>query len=202
MTLQELVDHLTELIWALEEQTQRPEDNAVLSYLRDAVTAELEYRRRHRVLARQRVELEPVDQAPAEPRRSRLRASSRALVLQVPVAPRPEVESPPPTRPLRIRRESLTVTDGARAAAIGLFAGSILRVGLGLSPAVAAALLHTAVAGGFAPTVGPVLWRTLLGVIVVPLAAAATCWLVVDERRDFWMYIALACTTLPLLGPS
>jgi len=250
MTLQELVDRLTAFVWALEEQTQRPEDAAVLSYLRDAVTAELEYHRRRRGLALRRAELEPADWAPARPGRSRLRVSSFAPVGQRPAASPTEGESPPPALPLKIRgdsptlsdgdtegespppapppkirrdsltlsdghtegespppaprlkvhRGSLTLTDGAKAAAIGLFAGSILRVGLALSPAVAVAPLHAAAAGGFAAAAGPVVWGTVLGVVVVPLAAAATCWRVVEERRDFWLYVALGCTTLPLLS--
>ena len=52
MTLKELAHQLADLAWALEERTQHPASDTVLEYVRDAVTVEVEYRRRLRDLER------------------------------------------------------------------------------------------------------------------------------------------------------
>jgi len=56
--LKDLVHQLTELILALEEQDQHPDVDAILSYVHDAVTVEMEYRRRMRELDRRLAEIE------------------------------------------------------------------------------------------------------------------------------------------------
>ena len=58
MQLQELVHHLTDLIWQAEQRTEHAMDDAILTYVRDAVSAEIEYRRRMRELDRRMAELE------------------------------------------------------------------------------------------------------------------------------------------------
>lgn len=58
MELQDLVHHLTEFTWTAEQQTREPVDGRVLSYVRDAVTAEIECRRRKSGLASRLVEFE------------------------------------------------------------------------------------------------------------------------------------------------
>src|SRR5579859_1261487 len=58
MQLQELVHHLTDLIWQAEQRTEHAMDDAILTYVRDAVNAEIEYRRRMRELDRRMAELE------------------------------------------------------------------------------------------------------------------------------------------------
>ena len=58
MQLKELVHHLTELIWQAEQQTEHVVDDAILTYVRDAVSAEVEYRRRMRELDRRLADLE------------------------------------------------------------------------------------------------------------------------------------------------
>jgi hypothetical protein len=58
MQLQELVHHLTDLIWQAEQRTEHVMDDAILTYVRDAVSAEIEYRRRMRELDRRMAELE------------------------------------------------------------------------------------------------------------------------------------------------
>ena len=60
MQLKELVHHLTDLIWQAEQHTEHPVDDAILTYVRDAVAAEIEYRRRMRELDRRLIELETV----------------------------------------------------------------------------------------------------------------------------------------------
>ena len=46
MDLREYVHKLTDFIWEREHKSQKPVDAAILSYVQDAVIAELEYRRR------------------------------------------------------------------------------------------------------------------------------------------------------------
>lgn len=58
MQLQELVHHLTDLVWQAEQRTEHTMDDAILTYVRDAVSAEIEYRRRMRELDRRMAELE------------------------------------------------------------------------------------------------------------------------------------------------
>lgn len=60
MQLKELVRQLADLICQAEQQTDRPLDDAILTYVRDAVVAEVEYRRRMRELDRRLIELEAV----------------------------------------------------------------------------------------------------------------------------------------------
>ncbi|HXX40071.1 MAG TPA: hypothetical protein VEP50_18300 [bacterium] len=50
MPLKDLARQLADLTWTLEQQTQKPSDAAILSYVQDAVTVEIEYRRRMRDL--------------------------------------------------------------------------------------------------------------------------------------------------------
>jgi hypothetical protein len=56
--LQELVRRLTEVAWTAEQQTHHPVDGIVLGYVRDAVTAEIEYRRRRSGLEARLAEFE------------------------------------------------------------------------------------------------------------------------------------------------
>ncbi len=58
MDLRDYVHKLTDLIWDREHKSQRPVDAAILSYVQDAVIAELEYRRRMSDLDRRIAELE------------------------------------------------------------------------------------------------------------------------------------------------
>lgn len=58
MDLKESVQKLADLIWEREQRAQRPVDTAILSYVQDAVLAELEYRRRMRELDRRIAEIE------------------------------------------------------------------------------------------------------------------------------------------------
>jgi hypothetical protein len=60
MQLKEIVHNLTDLIWQAEQQTDHPLDDAILSYVRDAVAVEVDYRRRMRELDRRLIELETV----------------------------------------------------------------------------------------------------------------------------------------------
>ncbi len=62
MELGELVHKLADLIWEREERMQRPIDATILSYVTDAATAELEYRRRMRDLDRRLAELEHAEE--------------------------------------------------------------------------------------------------------------------------------------------
>jgi hypothetical protein len=55
--LKELARQLSDLVWAREQQTQQPMEAAILGYVQDAVTAEIEHRRRLRDLDRRLVEL-------------------------------------------------------------------------------------------------------------------------------------------------
>ena len=63
MDLREYVHKLTDLIWDREHKTQKPVDAAILSYVQDAVIAELEYRRRMFDLDRRIAELESLTTA-------------------------------------------------------------------------------------------------------------------------------------------
>lgn len=58
MELREYVHKLTDFIWDHEHKSQKPVDAAILSYVQDAVIAELEYRRRMFDLDRRISELE------------------------------------------------------------------------------------------------------------------------------------------------
>jgi hypothetical protein len=58
MDLREFVHKLTDFIWEREHKSQKPVDAAILSYVQDAVIAELEYRRRMSDLDRRIAELE------------------------------------------------------------------------------------------------------------------------------------------------
>lgn len=58
MELREYVHKLTEFIWQREHQSQKSVDAAILSYVQDAVIAELEYRRRMHDLDRRIAELD------------------------------------------------------------------------------------------------------------------------------------------------
>jgi hypothetical protein len=58
MDLREFVHKLTDFIWEREHKSQKPVDAAILSYVQDAVIAELEYRRRMFDLDRRIAELE------------------------------------------------------------------------------------------------------------------------------------------------
>ena len=58
MELREYVHKLTDFIWDREHRSQKPVDAAILSYIQDAVIAELEYRRRMSDLDRRIAELE------------------------------------------------------------------------------------------------------------------------------------------------
>ncbi len=57
-SLQELCVELTEMIWEHERQTRSGLDHAVLAYVRDAVTVEVERRRRRVVLDQRLADLE------------------------------------------------------------------------------------------------------------------------------------------------
>ena len=50
MSLKDLARQLADLTWTVEQQTQKPADTAILGYVQDAVTVEIEYRRRMRDL--------------------------------------------------------------------------------------------------------------------------------------------------------
>lgn len=50
MELRSFVATLVQMIWEREQRMHRPMDASVLGYVRDAVSAELEYRRRMREL--------------------------------------------------------------------------------------------------------------------------------------------------------
>ena len=58
--LKDVVQQLTDLILAMEDHAQRPVAEAVLSYVQDAVTVKIEYRRRMRELDRRLAEIEGV----------------------------------------------------------------------------------------------------------------------------------------------
>jgi hypothetical protein len=65
MHLKEVVRDLAELIWQMEQQTRHAPEDAVLAYVRDAVTTEVEYRRRMQELDRKLVELEGIPETAA-----------------------------------------------------------------------------------------------------------------------------------------
>jgi cation transport ATPase len=52
MSLKDLAHQLADLAWSLEQQSQHPMDAAILGYVQDTVTVEVEYRRRMRDLER------------------------------------------------------------------------------------------------------------------------------------------------------
>ncbi|HLW58506.1 MAG TPA: hypothetical protein VKV57_01130 [bacterium] len=58
MDLRDFVHKLTDFIWDREHQSQKSVDAAILSYVQDAVIAELEYRRRMQDLDRRIAELD------------------------------------------------------------------------------------------------------------------------------------------------
>lgn len=58
MQLKEMVHQMADSIWEHEQRTKQRTEDAVLTYVRDAVSAELEYRRRVTDLDRRLVELE------------------------------------------------------------------------------------------------------------------------------------------------
>ena len=63
MQLGESVRQLSDLIWQLEQRKKRPLEDAILAYVRDAVTTEIEYRRRLNDLDRKLAELESIEEA-------------------------------------------------------------------------------------------------------------------------------------------
>ncbi len=60
MELREYVHKLSDFIWDREHKSQKPVDAAILSYVQDAVIAELEYRRRMSDLDPRVAGLEPL----------------------------------------------------------------------------------------------------------------------------------------------
>jgi hypothetical protein len=60
MQLKELVGGLADLIWQREQRSQHASEDEILTYVHDAVTTELEYRRRMHELARRLSELENI----------------------------------------------------------------------------------------------------------------------------------------------
>ncbi|HET7266063.1 MAG TPA: hypothetical protein VFL28_15475 [bacterium] len=60
MQLKDLVRGLVDVIWEREKQAQRPVDDSMLTYVREAVVTELEHRRRVLELDRRLSELEGV----------------------------------------------------------------------------------------------------------------------------------------------
>jgi len=65
MHLKDLVRDLADLIWQREQQTEQAVEDPVLTYVHDAVTTEMDYRRRMRELDRRLRDLEGVPQAVA-----------------------------------------------------------------------------------------------------------------------------------------
>ena len=63
MHLKDLVRDLADLIWQREQQTEQAVEDSVLTYVHDAVTTELDYRRRMRELDRRLRDLEGIPQA-------------------------------------------------------------------------------------------------------------------------------------------
>ena len=63
MHLKDLVRDLADLIWQREQQTEQAVEDSVLTYVHDAVTTELDYRRRMRELDRRLRELAGIPQA-------------------------------------------------------------------------------------------------------------------------------------------
>ncbi|HYM68443.1 MAG TPA: hypothetical protein VEZ44_02530 [bacterium] len=64
MPLKDLARQLADLAWTLEQQTQQPSDAAVLGYVQEAVTVELEYRRRMHDLERRLADIVGTAQQP------------------------------------------------------------------------------------------------------------------------------------------
>jgi hypothetical protein len=58
MELRQFVSSLADIIVERERKIQRPVDGVVLSYVQDAVVAQLEYRRRVQDLEHRRAEIE------------------------------------------------------------------------------------------------------------------------------------------------
>ncbi len=65
MRLKDLVRDLADLIWQREQETGRPVEDSVLTYIHDAVVTELDYRRRMQELDRRLSELESIPQTAA-----------------------------------------------------------------------------------------------------------------------------------------
>lgn len=65
MHLKDVVRELADLIWQQEQQAARAVEDAVLTYVHDAVITELDYRRRMVDLDRRLHELEPIPQPTA-----------------------------------------------------------------------------------------------------------------------------------------
>lgn len=67
MRLRNVAHELSELVWEMEQQTKQPMEDAIVTYVRDAVSAEIEFRRRMADLDRRMAELENLQQtAPAQ----------------------------------------------------------------------------------------------------------------------------------------
>ncbi len=62
MHLKDVVRELADLIWQQEQQTARAVEDPVLTYVRDAVVTELDYRRRMLELDRRLHDLQTVPQ--------------------------------------------------------------------------------------------------------------------------------------------
>jgi hypothetical protein len=60
MPLRQLVGQLADLIWQREQGMQRAVEDAILTYVHDAVTTELEYRRRMHELEHRLGEIERI----------------------------------------------------------------------------------------------------------------------------------------------
>jgi len=65
MHLKDLVRDLADLIWQREQQTKHGVEDAVLTYVHDAVVTELDYRRRMHELDHRLNELESAPEAVA-----------------------------------------------------------------------------------------------------------------------------------------
>jgi|GEM_PF-1928562 nicotinamide riboside transporter PnuC len=63
------------------------------------------------------------------------------------------------------------------------------------------AVLPLGLLGGDAPAAGDLLRVALLLCALITLAAAAASSLVVRERREFWMLVAMGCVAISLLLP-
>jgi hypothetical protein len=65
MRLEDIARQVADLIWHHEQRTNQPMEEAIVTYIRDAVRAEIEYRRRMVDLDRRLAELEgQVEQVP------------------------------------------------------------------------------------------------------------------------------------------
>jgi hypothetical protein len=63
MQLRDMVQELSNLVWEMERQTKQPMEDVIVTYVRDAVSTEMEYRRRMADLDRRMAELENLQQA-------------------------------------------------------------------------------------------------------------------------------------------